>query len=295
MIRPFTSTDSLPLSGIRNHIYPQKKESPAGFQSRINRVLSAGGFVWVMEQQGQPIGYVESARLPGLDGVGDLQGFIGSAWQHQGLGTRLLNHMLTNLKAAGWRQISTCVPQLDSPLALFLQHNHFFVEHEECTLRLDNLVGAHPCGHLKQDGHKDAPLRLQSFRWGKTTRLFQQLYNASFSPQLWYQPYSISEIEETLDKAADIQFLMCDEQPIGFAWVQTAKQSAIIEPVGIVPQFQGHGHGRFMLTAVLHQLAQQNINQVEIGAWKRNGRALSLYQSLGFRPAKTAIYLAINL
>ncbi|MCP4425482.1 MAG: GNAT family N-acetyltransferase, partial [Chloroflexi bacterium] len=120
-------------------------------------------------------------------------------------------------------------------------------------------------------------------------RHFRALYDQSFGPAPWYQPYSADEVDATLENPADILFLFKDDASIGFAWLQ----KEAIEPIGIVPGERGRGYGRFLLLAALHKLKQRGAAQAQIGVWRENETAVSLYQSFGFQHQKTLAYLAL--
>ncbi len=105
----------------------------------------------------------------------------------------------------------------------------------------------------------------------------------------------MAEMDSLLSDKADILFLMHDNQPIGFAWIQLEDGMGQIEPIGILPAYQGEGNGRFLLQTALNQLHKRGAAQVKIGVWRDNETAVSLYQSIGFRHRKTLIYYALDL
>jgi ribosomal protein S18 acetylase RimI-like enzyme len=125
--------------------------------------------------------------------------------------------------------------------------------------------------------------------------LFCRLYDHSFGPWPWYQPYTPAEVAATLARARDLLFLHLEEEPIGFAWLQQDSQAGIIEPFGVAPAQQGRGYGRYLLIAALHTLAARGVTAVQIGAWEQNQTALRLYRSLGFRPHAALTYLTRNV
>lgn len=251
--------------------------------------------LWLVEDEGQVVGYTAVSPVPGLPGVYNLEGGILPAHRRQGLGSRLLQHVLHEAPALNVRQLSHCVTDLNSPTAHFLRHHHFFIEHEEWLMQLPDLrqlnlpvhvenLRIHPLTRSPAHPFTSSPLHL-----------FCQLYDQSFGGAPWYQPYSKEEVENTLDNPADILFLFRDKQPIGFAWLQEEAQEAAIEPIGIVREEWGKGYGRFLLLAALHELQHRGKTQAHIGVWRNNEAAIHLYQSVGFQHEQTLTYLAYNL
>lgn len=236
--------------------------------------------LWLVEDEGQVVGYTAVSPVPGLPGVYNLEGGILPAHRRQGLGSRLLQHVLHEAPALNVRQLSYCVTDLVNPAAYFLRHHNFFVEHEEWLMHLSPLPLRPPAPQPDcQIQPHPAPVPL-----------FRQLYDQSFGGTPWYQPYSEEEVENTLENPEDILFLLRDAQPIGFAWLQ----EAAIEPIGIVREEWGKGYGRALLLAALHELQQRGKTQAKIGVWRSNQAAIHLYQSVGFQHQQTLTYLALD-
>ncbi len=244
-----------------------------------------GEHAWVIEEEGKVVGYTAVSPVPGLDGVFSLTGAIASNRQRQGLGSRLLAHTLREASQLNMRQLSHSVTDLNSSAAHFLRRHGFFIEHEEWLLQLADFTRL-------PTAVPPPSCRIQTFPARReAAQQFQSLYDQSFGGKPWHQPYSLDEIEETLNKPADILFLVKANQPIGFAWLQ----NEAIEPIGVVKGEQGKGYGRFLLHAALHKLKQRGAGQAQIGVWRENETAVRLYQSLGFQHQQTITYLAFAL
>jgi len=288
MIRPYTVGDAPPLAAIHNRVYPANTYTPASFHEFVDRTLSSTGFSWVLETSSLA-GYALLRSVPGLEGIGELLGCIDPAWQRRGLGGQLLRYLLHQLRATDYWQLSHHVTRLDSPAASFLLQNHFFLEHEEWLMELDNLTDLPDLPRAKS-------VRLHTFSRATAVSIFCRLYEASFSGLPWHQPFTPSEVLATLRHPKDILFLTLDGEPIGFAWITLDEdRKGLIEPLGIIPLYQGCGFGRILLVATLRELAWRGAKRVEIGAWRNNEGAIHLYHSLGFRHRKTFTYLAYNL
>lgn len=242
------------------------------------------GRIWVITLNDSVVGYAAIAPVPGLPHMADLYGFIVLLYQNQGLGTQLLNHLIAQLPATPFRQLSFAVPALDAETAVFLQHRGFYLEHTELTL-----TRVLPFQYPVASSPK---LSFGRYSKAKSAFLFSSLYDQSFAGLSWHQPYTPAEVKRRLFDPADILFLLENGNPIGFAWLHANGE---IEPVGIVKEAQGKGNGRFLLQTALHQLSRRNCPTASLTVWQNNEPALHLYKSLGFQPVETRYYLAYNL
>ena len=72
-------------------------------------------------------------------------------------------------------------------------------------------------------------------------------------------------------------------------------QMVEIEPVGLLPEYQGRGLGKGLLSAGLNHAAKQGASRATVGAWRGNHTALAMYERLGFRESHSKHYLALDL
>ncbi len=287
MIRTYLAEDAPQLAAIHNRVYTKDTHDEGSFREMMADALD-DGLAWVI---GEPplFGYAMVTPVPGLPGVGDLAGCIAPERQRQGLGSELLRFVLAALRGGDYRQIAHAVTDLDGPAASFLRAHEFFVEHEEWVMELNDLSGL-------PDGPDDARVRLQAYPRATAVPLFCRLYEESFSGLPWNQPFSQAEVAATLNDAGNMHFLMLNGEAVGFAWSAVHLDGkGVIEPLGILPAYQGQGYGRVLLQMVLRELASRGAKKVEIGAWRDNQAAIHLYESLGLRRRKTVTYLAFNL
>jgi ribosomal-protein-alanine N-acetyltransferase len=288
MIRSFGDQDAAQLAAIHNRVYGQKAVSPESFRELVKGTLEGGGLAWVI---GEPLlsGYAMVTPVPGLPGVGDLAGCIAPEQQRHGLGSELLQFVLEALQGGDFWQISYCVTNLASPAACFLRQHDFFVEHEEVLMSLAEFDRL-PAAIMSE------PVRLRSYSRPTAVPLFCEFYEKSFRGLPWDQPFSTAEVSATLTDANNMLFLTLDGEAIGFAWVDLDRDGkGLIEPLGIIPAYQGKGFGRMLLLRVLQELIRRGAKEVEIGAWRDNQVAIQLYESFGFRQQKLFTYLAFNL
>lgn len=288
MIRPYRDEDAGLLAPIHTAVFSDDPLSPMAFGSYLSSMLAYGAKAWVIGE-GTLLGYALTVPVPGLPHIVDLKGCIAPPWQRQGFGGKLLRRVLSDLQPTAVQQVAYQVRSPDSPTARFLRKNGFYVEHEEWQMMRADLR------HLPQPVEKDG-VTIVTLPRVEAVRQFHHLFSASFAGLPWDQPYSAQEIEMALDGSADILFLTLDSKAIGFAWLhQQAGGLGAVEPLGVLPGYQGQGYGRFLLLSALHELARRGASHAQIGAWRTNQPATHLYRSLGFTYHETITFLAYDL
>ena len=231
-------------------------------------------------------GWTAVFTIPGLDDIYAIDGFVQPDKRRRGAGSKLLHH-LAGAMADG--QLSYAVETMDCAAAHFFRANDFYVEHEEWGLVHDDKQQRIAQISTKKECIQAAPTRTTAIQW------FLQLYDAIFAPHRWNQPFTADEVEHLLEDRADLRFLMEGEQPIGFAWLKLEDGVGEIEPIGILPAYQGKGNGRFLLQTAINQLYERGATQVKIGVWRENETAVLLYKSVGFHHRETLTYYALDL
>jgi mycothiol synthase len=290
-IRPYQPGDAPTLVRSYNALHEQPL-SLAEFVAQMAQLVSGDGRCWtITTSQNQPVGYASIEPVTGLSGLADLNGLIDPRWQRRGLGSRLLGHIYRKLAGGPIRQLSHGLTDLDSPTAHFLRHHGFQLSHQEAHL----LLAEWP--DLARPAPPSPGCRVASLAERESAlALFDRLYTAAFTPHPWHQPYSRAELKATLQQTADLRFLWAGEQAVGFVWLHyPAPGEAEIEPMGVVPEMQGKGYGRYLLLDTLNYLRQRQIERLHLGVWTANKAALSLYKQLGFRHSYTRSYLTLVL
>ena len=286
-IRSYRIMDTTRLCQLHNQIFDGEVLTAVD----LHHDLLSYEHLWVGEIAGEVMGYTAVSTVPGLPHVRVLRGFIAPQWQRQGFGTQLLQHLIENLRreirdwsVTGSLQLSQCTDDIESAVYHFLCHHHFFIEHQEHHMVLQ--LTKYPSPHLPN-------LTLVTLPRSQAISQFITLYDASFGPHPWHQPYTLAEAAASLYAPQDLLFLYHLDEPIGFAWTKMlAAGEGEIEPIGIVPSWQGQGYGRFLLQTALHNLTRRAATRVRIGTWDSNKAAHHLYHSLGFKLDYTLTYLA---
>ncbi len=290
IVRSYQSGDEVKLADLINRSDSTDLISAIELGKQIQQRLKRGGRSWIISLGNTPAGYVTIAPISGLPGIYDLNGAIVRQYRRQGLGSDLINTIKKELKNGDVLQLSFAVDSIESPAAVFLQKQGFFIEHVEWSMILKNLSDLPP-------SNLPSPYVMRIFDKSTAASLFNHLYVESFVSMPWYQPYqSKQEVIAELDDPANMLFLFRGDEPVGFAWLRWhGSDSAEIEPIGIIDNYRGKGLGKALLILVLNRLKKSEVELVRLGVWKSNTIAVHLYQSLGFEQQLHLIYLAIKI
>ncbi len=301
LVRPPTLTDVAPLAAIATAV--SQPHTPIDASQISWFMAQTDGRFWTITHQDQPIGYAALVPLPGLPHLFQLAGGIAPQFQRQGAGSYLWRTMRQELAGTAptacptplgrsgqaVQEITYTVPSLDTPTARFLQRHQFTLEHEEWTMRLDNLPAA-------QLSPSDLPGKLKPLDRATAVRTLPALYERCFRGMPWFQAYTSAEVAATWESTDALYKLVVDRQTAGFVWLHFPEPDmAEIEPIGIIKKKQGMGYGRFLLTTTLQQLQNQEVQTVSLGVWTSNQIAIDLYQKLGFRTVSSSYSLTYNL
>ena len=243
---------------------------------------------WILLEGAEPRGYAVLVPVPGLTHVLQLHGDVDAHACRNGAATLLLDTLFREVDRRAVRQVSYAVDSLQGDDAKFLQAYGFYLEHEEwrmqCELPPPQPAPFLPSGY--QVGLLPPRQRIDAFL---------RLYEQSFSPTPWHQPYSRAEVAADLDRRDELLFLLHESTPVGFAWLRERDGKGEIEPMGLLPAHQGRGLGRALLLTALWRLAARGLQCAALGLWRQNQVALRLYQSAGFRHVGSRYFLAYDV
>lgn len=259
--------------------------------SYAERLEASGGGLWVVWEEATDVAVAlaEIEGLPGLPELFELGGGVSQVWRRRGVGRFFWGELRESLPAAGIHHLEVAVPTPGAQT--FLEVLGFWEGHRELSLRLPL---AAPAG-LKAP---DAGLTLRTLPAPEAIGTLRALYEGSFAGHPWHQPYEDdAAVAEWLQAAADILFLCFAEEPIGFVWLQPQGDGRTVqlEPVGLLPAWQGRGWGRYLLLAALAEAYRRGFRIAEIGVWAENEVALGLYRSVGFRPVAERLFMRVDL
>ena len=289
-IRAYRAEDAKQLCQIHNGMFGD--EALAVFD--LHEDLLSYEHLGVGVVAGEVVGYTAVSTVPGLPQVRVLRGFIAPQWQRQGFGSQLLQQLISDLgqEMRRWGtvskfQLSQRTNGTDTSVYHFLRHHNFAIEHEEHHLILQATNALIP---------QLPNLSITTLPRTQAISQFLTLYDESFGPHAWYQPYSVREVAALLYQPKDLLFLQHQNEIVGFAWVKMSSAGVgEIEPVGILNRWQGRGYGRFLLQSAIHTLTIRGATSIHIATWGSNKPALHLYRSLGFQLDHTLTYLTYDL
>lgn len=288
-IRDIHPDDAAALFVVHAAIAPVDVAGMFEWTSELEERLETDARAWVIDRGRKPAGYALIDSIPGLPGIYDLSGGIVPAWRGQGLGTRLLRHVQDAAGPAGARQLSCRVDSLKDETARFLLGRDFYVEHEECLLELADPASLPPIPESPAANLLAMPVE-------RAAAEFCRVYDESFAGRPWAQPYTEAEVLALLVAPEDILFAVVDGRPAGAVWHEVLPDGrGRVEPLGIVPEYQGRGLGRRLLLAALYDLRRRGAGVVEIGVWRDNRVALNLYRSLGFQERDNWYFVACDV
>lgn len=275
-IRRAGPDDAAALFVVHAAITAADAEQLSAWTQEMEARLETDARVWVAARGRRLAGYALVDSLPGLPGVFDLSGGVVPARRRQGTGARLLRRAMDGMGDMGATTLSCRVESLTDEPAVFLLRRGFHLDHEECLLELtdpDSLPSLLP----------EPSIEVRAYPRERAVAEFCRLYERSFHGLAWSQPYSKEEVAASLTESEDLLFLEIDGEPVGTIWQEILPDNrGRVEPLGIIPAHQGRGHGRRLLLAALHELNRRGARRVEIGTWRDNHAALTLYKSLGF-------------
>ncbi|MEM7114347.1 MAG: GNAT family N-acetyltransferase [Chloroflexota bacterium] len=288
IIRGYQKQDAAMLARIRQGL--GKKGTAVSLHRYFENVKRAGGQGWVAEINGRLLGAIIVAPLPGLPHLLQLDGFVAVEQQRQGYATQMLAYVKRELAGSG-QTLTHGLDDVNSSAAGFLQKQGFEIGYEEWMMILD--IGKAETAVLPPAPNPKVSLR--ALPREQAVRQFITLYDASFSPHPWYQPFTPAEVEDELTNPQDIRFFYEQEQLLGFIWVRQEGNQAEFEPIGVLPAAQGKGYGRWLVQTAVYQAAQQGVEEIHLGVWRSNEAAVGLYQSLGFVQQSSRTYFVQKL
>lgn len=288
-IREAKNDETAAIYVVHAAIDPDDAGDLFAWTQELEERLETGGRAWVVAQGRRLAGYATADPVPGLPGIYDLAGGIVPVHRQSGLGDRLLRHVQVAAAGTEIRRLSCRTNDLTDETAVFLLRRGFYVEHEECLLKLP------PSAELPIVPG-EPPSELLILPRERAVPEFRRLYDESFNDTLWSQPYTEAEVAAMLAQPEDLLFLAVDGHLVGVAWHELLPDGrGRIEPIGIAPDYQGRGYGRRLLVAALHRLRGRGAGILEIGLWRDNTVAMHLYTSLGFMETDRWYYLACDL
>ncbi|MBF0162326.1 MAG: GNAT family N-acetyltransferase [Magnetococcales bacterium] len=227
------------------------------------------------------------------------------AWQRRGLGRLLLHHLLEEAAATGKRGLSTALQWagLWPGIPASLQAMQHFCQHTGACWRPGEI-------YLEMDIREEpsVPAVNPSWRDGATLSAYAPHHQPGLTALL-RDHFSIGwqhEVLHRIDPAYEpfngygwagppafhppgqaIMVLEYQEEVVGFALLQgdTHPSTAFFGPIGLHPEWRGHGWGSRLLRAAAQRLRAQGGRR--LGLWTSAALATGFYAPLGLLPRTT--------
>lgn len=290
-IRPLRATDMSSLVESYNASFSRSTKNIRELTSSLLRAKWPESQVRVITIGGEPVGYIQAMRVPGLDQHYELQGCIHPKFRHRGLGSSLLASVKKELQGRGVKKITYVVDTESDPGQAFLLKRGFSIEHQEWMMELVDF------SNLPEKDALPGNFTLGTYPESEAISIFRDLYEQIFKDLPWYQPYESEEqVAEELVDPGDILFLRLVQDNVGFCWLrQRNHQTGEIEPIGLVKRLRRKGLGKDLLLEGLLRLQLRGISRVQIGVWRDNVAGINLYRKVGFRRVQKITHLGIEL
>lgn len=137
---------------------------------------------------------------------------------------------------------------------------------------------------------------LRTYRKGEDAPLLTDLYNRTFHEHVSVQPGTVEDtlsIENTPGFDPELTLFLENDQGRAVAYARTTLRSEAkdswIDILGVLPEYQGRGLGRFLLLRCMYMLAQSRPKAIRLTLEATNEKACALYESEGFMPLRTRL------
>ena len=240
------------------------------------------------------VGYGELWHAPG-HARHTLRVLVHSEWRRQGLGTTLLRTIEARARELGGQYLDTQIESSQHVGRSFLQARGFRPIHYSWQMVLPDISVAPP---------PDWPqgYTVRRFVPGRDEHTSVRLENDSFLDEWEYTPVELGEIEGFVRspsfRADGVIYAVKDRQAAGECWswvddeaiAQTSEKQGDVWCLCVHPEHRGRGLGRALLLAGVQWLRRQGMTSVCLWVDGANDRARHLYESAGFRAARTDIW-----
>jgi ribosomal protein S18 acetylase RimI-like enzyme len=240
-----------------------------------------GGAAWIVELNGQTVGYLLSPPVPGLPNYYSVNGTVLPEFRGQGLASRMLQETLAELSrnAKDPLRVVARVEQDDQPQIKFLCKNGFQLQHRDLHMVLDSLEHIRPV-------ELDEGFRRIPFRPNYDEEKFVNFHRLAFEDQARFQPYSVEDVKagqgDNFLPEDIILVESANRSPVGFVWTIVQGGRVIIEPLGVSPQWRGQGWGRKLLRMGLWYGRTRGATSAELWTGEDNQVSINLYLKEGF-------------
>ncbi len=249
----------------------------------IEAVKKANGAYFVAVNTRHIVGYSSYSLVPGIAGWYNLNVFVHPGWRHKGVGEALIKAIINSVHQLPEARTLLAMVEIDEQGV-----GHFF---EKLGLNAEKYDWHYELTSLKTLPPPKFPPGL-SLRHNLPDEVehFVKLHHRCFSDTPYFQPYQPDEVRQEQKATPAFQIIFARDQSdndVGVVWLRLEEtgryRTAIIEPLGIVPEWRRKGLGRALMLEALNRARLQGFNRSELWLQGWNDPARELYERLGYR------------
>jgi len=247
--------------------------------------------LWVIRDEGVTIGLIRYVRF--LDAkVPHILGLItvDPDFRQDDVGDWAFRRILERAVQDGAAAVDAIVDSRDKEALGFLSRREFERMVTLWTLEADaNFAPA-------EEPRAPSGYALRTYRPKEDTAILTDLFNRTFADHLTFCAMSEAETRSieavpTFDPKLTAMLETDDGQAVGYArcTLRGDAKDGWIEILGVLPEYQGKGLGRFLLLWSMYTLAKGKARALRLIVEGSNDRARALYDSEGFMEARTRL------
>jgi mycothiol synthase len=204
-------------------------------------------------------------------------------WRRRGLGSRMLQEVLAEARAAGFGRLDVWAYNAGRPAAILAERFAFVAGRTVLQMRAASLAAPDPA--------LPADVRLRPFDIDRDVASWLAFNREAFAEHpengAWTEADLRNRLAETWFDAGDFQLAEQDGQLVGCIWVKVAADSqgrriGEIYILGVSPRYEGRGLGRSLALAGLRRMRERGCVDGYVYLDADNTPALKVYLSAGF-------------
>lgn len=247
--------------------------------------------LFVIRDEGQIVGHLRIVRLldadpPHLVAIVT----VDPEFRDAGVAHWTYEQVVETARAEGAAVIDTIIDSRDRHAREFLDRLGFKALVTIKTLEAD------PDFAPAQIPQPPMGFKLRTYQTGEDAPLLTDLFNRTFQEHVVVHPATVEEtlsIENTPGFDPALTLFLENDKGCAIAYARTTlrseAQDSWIDVLGVLPEYQGRGLGRFLLLRCMYMLAQSRPRAIRLSVEGANSRAFALYESEGFMTLRTRL------
>jgi ribosomal protein S18 acetylase RimI-like enzyme len=214
---------------------------------------------------------------------GELSGMVHPAYRRRGIFGQLVAAARAECLRRKISNLMLIVEQTSQSGMAFIKRLSLVLHHAEYKMML-GLLQHGPCANPYLQLRPAMPTE-----GAMLAHITARAFNMSEHEVNWYT--------ENVIRRSDRQYYLglLNGVCIGKIEVIFDKHEAVICGFGVLPEYQGYGYGRQMLTRTVQEILAKGPCKISLEVDTSNGHALSLYKTCGFKVTSCYLYYLLNL